>query len=683
MATHLLKGKKLAGDKLIGSLALMRASILPDDFISSYIPFVASLICEEDYHIIDVDSIVEAFSARYGFKIPRLPMISILQKCTSKKFITKTPEGYTVDKKIVLQYRFKADIKNEALKYDTIISQLQLYAETNYSKKLDDITAHDVFLSFLEKNSAKTITFKFSEYTEEERKSKQNMYIVSEFIANSAKTDYSLFSLIKEISFAHMMASAITYSLDIEQNSKSANPNTSFKNLTLYLDTPFILRLLGLNTDEMQVSSSEFMDELKSNDVKFKVFGHTYDEALRIVRDCEYWIENPLYEAKYASLALRNFVSKKFTKVDVSMFISNFQNKLAEHNIEIDDLDYYHHSFKAKQINELLIRDHIISTYKQNNANFDEQKKAFSIDCDVRSISHILKLWPQRKFRSYFDATCLFLTTNSTLSYATRKYTSKNHSSAMHNVYPCVTDVFLGTVIWLNSPIDKIEDFNQKKLLADCMAAISPSEELIKKLSESIEAMHSNSQISSRDYYLLKLRAYSQDYLQKKTLNDENAFNDKITEEILEEIKAEMIMPINDKLKIVENNYGKEKEKNLNLQEELTAIKTLEMENQSEARSKEKLYESIAEKKLNNAANAAIPVGSAFIIFLIILIINVLPIPADYRDYSILLKIISGVISVIAACVLALLKTNNRFRAYMLKHAHKKAKIKDYTKSLK
>ena len=676
MAAQLLETERVMGDKLIGSLALMRASILPDDFISSYIPFVATLLYEGDYQAVDLDLLIREFPARYGFKIPRMPMITILKKCASKGMITKTTTGYNVVREAVSQYSFDSDTKSEILKYDTIVDKLKIYARTHFAKKYDDVTAQDIILAFLENNSAKTITFSFSEYTEEERKSKQNMYIVSEFISNAAKTDYGLFGLIREISFAYMMASAITFGLEMESDEKKASShkaNTGFQNLTLYLDTPFLLRLLGLNTDEMRDASLELVSGLKENGVSFKIFGHTYDETLRIIEDCENWVDNPQYEAKYASLALRTFVSRSYTKHDVSVFIADMPNKLAELSIGIDDTDYYHVMFDNKQIDEAPIREYIISTYKQSNSSFDETQKSFTIECDVRSITHILKLWPRKRFRSYYDATYLFLTTNSTLAYATRRFTSHENRSAMFNVFPCITDVFLGTIMWLDSPISAIESFSKKKLLADCMAAVSPSEELIKRLSDSIEEMYSKSMISEKEYYLLKARAYQKDYLQRKTLNDENAFTDRITEEILEELKADLVAPINSKVKELEA----EKQK---LQEKITSFEKKEDAQNNDAREKERAYESSAEKKLQLFANVLIPITVSFIALLIILFTNLLSLSTGV---SILLKITAGFVSLSAACVLAILKTKNRIKASMFKSAIKRAKVRDYKREIK
>lgn len=684
MSVQLLEPERVkTGDNLIGNLALIRASILPNDFISAYIPFIANLLYDGDYSTVKIETIVNDFAVRYGFEIPRLPMTAILQKCTVKGMIRKAQGGYIVVKSELSAHKFSSDTKNEVVKYDTVVFRLQKYAEDNYDKIYDDITAQELLLAFLENNSARTITFKFSEFTEEERKSKQNMYIVSEFISAASKTDFGLFSLIKELAFVHMMASAITYGLGVEaqENEKktSYNAKIKFKNLTLYLDTPFVLRLLGLDTDEMRMSCEDLMDGLKKDGISFKIFGHTYDEMLKIIEDCETWIENPSYEVKYASLALRNFIARNYKKADVSLFINDLPNKLATWSIEIDDIDYYHKFLHYKQMDETPIREHLIATYKQNDPNFDETKKAFTIECDVRSISHIMKLWPRKKCRSYYDVSFLFLTTNQTLSFAARKFTSEDNKSAMHNVFPCVTDVFLGTVVWLNSPIDAIENFSKKKLLADCMAAVSPSDELIKKLSDSIENLYESGEFNEHEYYLLKARVYQNDYLQKKTLNDENAFSDKITDEILEELKGALVAPLTEKIKNLEEKYDTAIEETQRLQLQIDEIAQREDLNKGQQKTKEHQYEEKAEKQLHFLANAFIPVVVGLVVFFVVLFTNMQGLSPWV---SITLKIVSGLIAFLSTCIIAVLKTKNRLRSLFFKEMIRRTKVKDFKKTL-
>jgi len=336
----------IKGDKLIGSLALLRSSYLPDDFISTYVPFVATLLVEKQYDSINVNKIIEDFKDCYGFIIPRAPMITILKKCAIKDIIFRCNDGtFNVNKEAANKFCFTEQAKSETSKYNYILEQFVDFVRTNHSRQINVTDAENIFLAFLEDNSAKTITLDFGEFDSSAQSNKQNFFIISNFITFISKNNYNLFQLVKDIAVAHLIASAITFDQIQGDITKKV-----FQDLTIYLDTPFVLRVLGLNTDEMKTSYIELMNELiTSCNCEFKIFGHTYDEIYYILQDCENWIENPNYNAKYASLALRNFLKKKYKKNDIRLYISNLPDKLHNLQINIDDEDYYKDKYNNLQ----------------------------------------------------------------------------------------------------------------------------------------------------------------------------------------------------------------------------------------------------------------------------------------------------------------------------------------------
>ena len=696
LGKELSNNKRVAGDKLIGSLALMRASILPNDFISSYVPFIATLIHEKGYSTIDVESIVEDFSSRYGFIIPNLPMQSILGKCIQAGVIRNINRAHEPNMEKVNEYKFGTSINKEILKYESIIYKLQDFSEKNHAKRLDADVAEDVFLTFLEINSAKTLTLMFADNTEEERKSKQNSFIVCDFISNASKTDINLFSLIREISFAYMMASAITYGLKVEgeeEGKGSYDSSTNFQGLSLYLDTPFILKLLGLNTKAAEESCLDLITGLKASNVKLKVFEHTVGEVTSNLQQCEYWLDGRRVGSRSRNQSVRNLLLRGEKKADVSMRINNLMSDLHDFGIEIDKTDYYHPSKHSGQVDEEELKAHIMSIYKETSQDFDEERISRLLEYDVRSISGILALWNKKVYRSYFEAEYLFLT-SPTLTHAIRRLDAEENSSSEHNVFPCISEVFLGTIMWLNSPVSIIEAFSQKKLLADCMAAMVPSEELIEKLAESIERLYKKEKISQEEYYLLRARGYTQDHLQKLTLNDEDAFTDETTIEMLDNLKQDLIAEKNDEMRLLQSRHDKiteEKdaeivnlaskadealEKNKRLEKMISDRDAIENERIAEENKRRESYTENVKKRLETIA-VTIPIVIAFFGLIFVLIRNTYEILPDLNTF---LTIAAAILAVITASISAILKTDNRVRSALIEAMVKRKEFKNYKK---
>lgn len=638
-------------DTLLGSLALFRISVLPDDHISSFIPFLATLFVEKNVNEINVDLLVNDFPERYGFKIPRMPMLAILKNCLKKSIIRREIDGhyYVVMQKAV-DFCFSKQACQQSKKYDIIFQKLSEYLIRSHKKtELTIEQAESMFLAFITDHSARTLSIKSDKDLElQEYISSKNNYLVATFIKFTFSNDYTTFELIQEIASAYIIASAMISEIDSEN--EESYKSCQYNSLVLYLDTPILLRILGLNTDEMQTSYEALLQELSCRNNVFKIFQHTYDELQGILSDCEKWIENPHYVAKYASPALRTFISKKYKKVDISLYILTLDEKLKKHKIEVDDTDYYSSSYHYLQIDEAPIRNAIISTYQSNTPNFNFYAKEYTIECDVKSISAIFKLRRKKVYNSYSKAKYLFITNNTTLSYISRKFTADQNPSSSHRVYPCVTDVLLGTSIWLSSSVEKVDTFSRKKLLADCSVSLMPAESLVISLSESIERLYNDPEkkLSKEQYYLLKTYGFDNSYLQDKTLNDESGFSDKITEEILEEIKNEISAPY-----IAEINKNEQEiDGSKKLIEKLTHDKET-FENEQKQINND--AEESARDKIRKIEIVLIPIFIASLALVVVILTNVLSLP---QPLNFILNIVSALITLISAILLPMIHYN-------------------------
>lgn len=487
--------------------------------------------------------------------------------------------------------------------------------------------------------------------------------MVAKFVRYCNESKPELFKIIQQLSAAYLIASTVVSQIKEEDSKKTCEYNS----MIIYLDTPIVLKILGLNTDEMQISYAELLNELKNRNNIFRVFQHTYDEINGILSDCEHWIGNPKYEAKYASQALRTFVARKYNKGDIQLFITSLRRRLEKYNIQVDDTDYYSEKFNYLQIDESFVRDAIIKSYSESNAYFNIYNKKYTIECDVKSISAIFKLRKKKVYKDYCAAKYIFITTNSTLAYISSKFTASQNPSYSNRVYPCTTDVVIGTAMWLSAPVKKIDGFSEKKLLADCSSIVLPSEKLISELSDSIERLKDNEVISSSDYYLLKTYQYSESSLSNKTLNNEELFNDKITEEILADIKLEIESPLLVRIKAKDEQLEKAKQENQQL------LKIIDEENQCKVEAG-----IIAEKKLKNITKILIPIALASLLLILAIISNFVKMQLLYKNMLIVLSSLIAFIDVAFIIVIS----NNIFklREIWKKRIIKKRLYKEYSK---
>lgn len=667
--------EKNVSDKLIGSLAIFKSGLVERDFISSYIPFVATSLLSTSNagETVNIEHVSNHFEDLFGFCIDRAPMTTILNKCAKNGLISKRNDGtFVIDKEGCKQKAIsEGKVASQKEKYEEVISRLIGFYKKQYEISISEDEAEKHFLNFLSENSAQTLIVDLK-FVDEEYTTKQHSYIISMFIRWCCNNDKHIFGLIMDLAMGYLMSSALAYDTGYDERTQE----DAFCNLVIYFDTPFLLRVLGLNDEAMQEAALSMLEQLREMKALFKIFAHTYDETERILKDCLRWIEDENYDESHASMALRTFVKRSFTKADVQEYIDTLDAKLKYYGISIDENDYYVGCYYSNCVDETLIKESIIDAYKKSNFMFDLKQKESTIDCDVRSISAILKLRGKKTARTYRQARYVLLTTNTTLAFVTRHYLKDENPSDRYSVYPCITDVYLGTNIWLGAPVKKIENFSEKKLMADCMSMIQPSERLISTVQDYINKAFRDKTITSNQYYLLKRKAFDNDYLMNHTLGDETKFTDKIIEERLEEIERDIKAPLENDNRDLLASLAESQAANAMLDSQVTAYR--EREEQDEERNRKLMQ--LAENNVKRAVDVMIVGIGIPLLSFICGISGVLPFSRTVKAW---LTVISGLLAFTFAILVLAIKYNlAKCKDRLIREVYRRKKIREYKRSL-
>ncbi len=636
--------------KTLASLALMESNLLSQDYISSFLPFVATLVLKKNYEAIDIGTVVKDFKDEFGINITRAPMQSILSKAVAHGLIKASQDGRFLPIISEMQkLSFLSEQSENQFKIDAFLTRFVNFVKQEYSIILSKDEAIDIFISFLDEYSPRTVSGDYSNSENEKVSSNRNLYLMGNFIQTIASTDLQLFDIVRRLAMSYLIVSALTFDEPTETRAQE------FSDIVLYLDTPIILRLLGLQTTELREAYVEMFSNFTSTlNPTYMIFQHTFDEISGIIADCVKWIENSAYNPIYANPALLSFVKRKFSKTQVELFRSTLEGKLAEMGISVDNKEYYHLVHRTAQIDVIKLKAKLIEAYKYNNPQYNADKNQTTIDYDIRSIENIVKLWGTKSARSYSSLGYMFITSNSTLAYVSRRFTSEYWWDSKNHKSPCVTDYYLGTMVWLSTPSDKMEGISKLKLLADCSAATTLSREVMEKFLYELKRLQDEKGIKNSDYLLLRQYAYENNYIQKATLNEEAAFKDDTLDQILEDIKADIQKPLVNTLREKEELIGSLKtsqyEQRIQIEKLEQEIKEGEQSQISEITKAKQIAEETAKKVVNTYA----PIAIAFFAFIAVLL-QFIPALSNWFGA---IKIMSATISFVTAIFLGVMKSN-------------------------
>lgn len=520
-------------NRTILSLAILKTNWdkLQKDYLENFLPFVATLIVRKNYTVIDPKNVSDDFRSEFGLVIPVYPMISILKRAATRGLVRRVDGRFQPDRENARELDFTAKSLAQQRESEKVLSELSKFAFNKFSITLDEKTAEDALIAYL-KDHDLDILFASEEISPLPAVSnpKKVKYIVNSFIRECFQREPEIFRFILDLTIGHALAATVLYR---EFNGYSGK----FKDVTFYFDTRFAIRILGLEGPERQASANELLKALSEEKAKLRLFDKTLSEIEGVLYDCIAKLQKGNVDISSVSRVLRFFTLNNKNASDVEQILVSLKSKLADYDIHVEPPPDYE-SLKLYQIGEEALLKLVMDTYASTDPNFDKVARESMVRRDVQVLAGIFRIRRGTKPRSIKDCKAIFVTPNNGLAFAARRFEVTPESSDFF-VPACVTDVFVGTLIWLQSPA-KVHAINERRIIADCYAALQPSELLLKKYIDAVEQLKSGGKITADEYYLLRTHRAAINLLEEKTLGDPDAFDAKTPEEILQEIIAKI-----------------------------------------------------------------------------------------------------------------------------------------------
>jgi len=522
--------EKTKAKQTLSSLAILKVNwdYNKTDYLDNFVPFIANLIVKEKYTTIDITQIREDFECEFGLRIPHYPMISIINRAKTKKLIFWDGAKHVPNREIASSLNFTKIAIRQRQQQEKIITEIIKFAkERKYNLSLEREEIYQAFISFL-KNYDQDLLF--LAHTETilpvVKDSQKHTFLVYKFIQHAFEAEPNVFEFIVSAAIGHILANTILFNSDNISKQK-------WNNVGLYFDTKFMLRLLGVEGDERKAVAQELIKSFKNAGAKFFIFEQNFNEIRNILSGCLSVLENCSYDPTKASLTLKYFVQKDFEATDVEQLIISLPDKISK--IGIKRVTPSDPNIDTQfQIDENKLYQTILELYKKRDPSFDEDHKRQTILNDVKSISSIYKLRKGTRELTISGINSVFVTTNNTLAYASKRYDSSEFGNT--SLPSCLTDIFIGTLLWLQDPAT-ISQVNTKKIIADCYAALQPDGRLVEKFIKQLEKLRKIEQIDNKEYYLLRTHRVAMNLLEEKTMGDPDSFLDQTPEEILDEIR--------------------------------------------------------------------------------------------------------------------------------------------------
>lgn len=288
-----------------------------------------------------------------NFGFPNIPK-AVIEKIFNrmKKTVIRNDKRYYLIKDLSEEVKKfdenKSQIQDES---DKVVDNLTEYLKAS-NKNFNKITIEEtkkLLYMFFEKNGFTTIENLENLKNIGEYKTDQTNYYIAKFILDENENNTRVFNSIYKIVCGFMLANTIY--IQVENDNKA-----SLKNLNCYLDTPIILNLLELKTDEQNSSAKLLVELLEKKQAKIKCFEHNYKEVYSII----YAYKENI--GKYKDKTLEGLDKKNYTYSDVERLLDNLKSLLKKKHVEVEEKPNYEEY--STIIDEQGLEDYLKEKYK-------------------------------------------------------------------------------------------------------------------------------------------------------------------------------------------------------------------------------------------------------------------------------------------------------------------------------
>lgn len=501
----------------ITSLAMLKvnADSTGSDYLDYLIPFASHILIKNGSDPIAVETVKQGIREEFGLKIPLGPIDLLLRRLVKQGKLRKDSGLYYASSKLevpnIEQKRLSA--RNSVTQ---VIQGFINFAQSTYAQEISEERATNALTAYLHHFCIECLGV----YAQQTALPKlpqtkdQDMFLVNAYIDDTRKKNSPLFEDIVVLVKGHMLANALICP-DLESTQRK------FGEVTFFLDTPFIVRLLRVQGDPNYFAAEELIELLKRLKASLAVFHHTAQEVAQLLT----WCENHLEDWKARAPIILELRKAGKTRADLIIIRNRLDDFYGQYGIARTPAPKHVGEF---QIDEAILQDAISDEIKYWSPR--------ALECDITSIRSIYTLRKGLAPYRLENARAVLLTTNSRLARAAYLY-GKNFESS-REVASVITDFSLGNVAWLKAPMGS--DLPRREIVATCYAAMDPPSKLWMKYLDEIQKLRQDGKISPSDHEALRLSYRAREELMNLTLGAEQSFSAKTISDILLVVKDEI-----------------------------------------------------------------------------------------------------------------------------------------------
>jgi hypothetical protein len=484
-------------------------------YIDMFVPFAMEAAHQSGVNPIPIPELRQATSHQLGFALPDAALRTVIQRAVARG-LGEPVQGHVwaYDEQAVAAFdstHLRAELQREQR---ALLHALRDYAQGKFGVDLSQEDAEAAIAGIISAAGSEVL-LRATGYAVEVRA--EAHFVAASFIEHVLSEEPEHAAYLERVVVGSMLAAAAR---EPGLDGGVANP---FREVTVFLDTPIVLDLLGRTGDAQRESAMESVKLLVRAGARVACFDHTIGEAQSVFHGLADSIQQGFRRGSppaYGTLE-EYVIQKKLKSSDLIVMAENVEHNLRR--LGIVRITPPPHSAGLVTIDEVEAEQTVIAEVHPERK---DPKAAARYDLDSMTATYRVR---GGNVTSLEDCRAVFVARNRAFVRAARKIYPPSVVGApiaMHS-----TDIV--TLAWLKCPSD-IPNLPRLRLAADAYAAARPSRVLVEKYTEVLIQLRDRQQISENDLYEMRYATEAHTILMAKTYGDEDRLDEPTVIDIIE-----------------------------------------------------------------------------------------------------------------------------------------------------
>lgn len=465
---------------------------------------------------------------RFGLHIPDLVVGKILRRSRMNSFVQgDAKSGFTLTADgLKSAPRVGKIAKDYERKQAELVTKFSEYVSRNHAAHVDRIDADlaGKLGSYLEAHAVPLLTQSLRGDVPQFRKIEPDYdFLISSFLTHLAEKDSVGFGYVEDAAKGAILATVVTMD--------TSTMSQSLTNLTLYLDSPILLDVLGYHGEIPKLAVNQLLVLARDLGAKIAAFEHNVQEVEGVLYGAEMGLRFNNKRSEFSGRVLANFISEKETPADVAGYRENLDRNLRTAGVDVKARP---NNFAEYGLDENRLEDELKGLIRYRNPA--------ALRCDVDSLSAIHRLRRGENSSRIERTRAVLITTNGEVARASQSMAGEDHTWPL-----AMTGSAVASLLWVRSSAVS-EDLPMTQLMSAAYAGMQPDGYLWEKYLDEVEKLERKGELTSEDALLLRAGMEPRAALMETTLGESDEISPETLVAVLDRLKEDSAKPFVDAL---------------------------------------------------------------------------------------------------------------------------------------